>query len=87
MGGCQSFDVTCGVCQGCVLASTLFTQYFDAVINMSLDSHQVQNKGVGIAYLHNTKLAGNRRKLQLETFVTDLECADDMALLADSWNA
>ena len=78
--------MTCGVRQGCVLAPTLFNLYFDAVIHMSLDSHQVQNKGVGIAYLHNAKLVGNRRKLQLETLVTDLEYADDMALLADSWN-
>ena len=53
---------------------------------MSLDSHQVQNKGVGIAYLDNAKLVGNHRKLQLETLVTDIEYADDMALLADSWN-
>ena len=30
--------------------------------------------------------AGNFRKLQLETLVTDLEYADDMALLADSWD-
>ena len=46
----------------------------------------MQNKGVGIAYLHNAKLVGNCRKLQLETLVTDLEYGDDMALLADSWN-
>ena len=69
----ESFDVTCGVRQGCVLAPTLFNLYSDAVIHMSLDSRQVQNKGVGIAYLHNAKLVGNRRKLQLETLVTDLE--------------
>ena len=36
--------------------------------------------------IHNAKLVGNRRKLQLETLVTDLEYADDMVLLADSWN-
>ena len=78
----ESFDVTCGVHQGCVLAPTLFNLYFDAVIHMSLDSRQ----GVGIAYLHNAKLVGNCRKLQLETLVTDLEYGDDMALLADSWN-
>ena len=39
-----------------------------------------------VTYLHNAKLVGNRRKLQLETLVTDLEYADDMALLAYSWN-
>ena len=46
----------------------------------------VQNKGAGIAYPHNVKLVGNCRKLQLETLVTTLEYADDMALLPDSWN-
>ena len=65
------------VCSG----TNTFNLYFDTVIHMSLGSHQVQNKGVGIAYLHNAKLVGNRRKLQLETLVTDLEHAEDMALL------
>ena len=71
----------------CVLAPALFNLFSDAVI-MLLDGHQVQNKGVGIAYLHNAKLLGNRREsyIQLETLVTDLENADEMALLADSWN-
>ena len=82
----EGFDVSCGVRQGCVLAPTLFNLYFDMVIRMSLDSHHMQNKGVGVAYLHDAKLVGNRRKLQFETLITDLEYADDMALLADSWN-
>ena len=82
----EGFDVSCGVRQGCVLAPTLFNLYFDVVIRMSLDSHHMQNKGVGVAYLHDAKLVGNRRKLQFETLITDLEYADDMALLADSWN-
>ena len=50
----ECFDVTCGVRQGCVLAPTLFNLYFDAVIHMSLDSHQVQNKGVGVPNLWGT---------------------------------
>ena len=37
-------------------------------------------------YLQNAKLIGNRRKLQLETVVTDMEYTDNMALLADSWD-
>ena len=82
----DSIDVTCGVRQGCVTPTLFNYLHFDAVIYTSLDSHRVQNKGVGIAYLHNAKLVGNRRKLQLETLVTDLEYADDMALLAYSWN-
>ena len=82
----ESFDVACEVCQRCILAPALFNRYFDAVIYLSLDSHRVQNNGVVIACLHNAKLVGNRRKLRLETLVTDLEYADDMALLADSSN-
>ena len=39
-----------------------------------------------MAYLYDTKLVGNRKKLQLETVITDLEYADDMALVADSWD-
>ena len=77
----ESFDVAREVCQRCILAPALFNRYFDAVIYMSLDSHRVQNNGVVIACLHNAKLVGNRRKLRLETLVTDLEYADDMALL------
>ena len=46
----------------------------------------MKNKGVGVAYLHDAKLVGNHRTLQFETLITDLEYADDMALLADSWN-
>ena len=41
---------------------------------------------IGVAYLHNANLVGNRKTLQLETLVTNLEYADDMALLADSWS-
>ena len=82
----KGFNVSCGVRQGCVLAPTLFNLYFDVVIRMTLDSHHMQNKGVGVTCLHDAKLVGNRRKLQYETLITDLEYADDMALLADSWN-
>ena len=38
-----------------------------------------------MAYLHEGKLIGNRKKLQWETLVSDLEYADDMVLLADGW--
>ena len=51
---------------------------------MGVSATHTQNKGVRIAFLHNAKLVGNRRNLQLETLVTDLKYADDIALLADS---
>ena len=69
----QSFDVTCGVCQTCVLVSALFNLQFDPLIHMLPDS---QSKGVGTAYLHNVKL-------QLKTLANDLKYADDMSWLAD----
>jgi hypothetical protein len=39
-----------------------------------------------VAYLHDTKLVGNRRKLRCESVVSDLEYADDVVLVADSWD-
>ena len=80
----EKFPVTCGVRQGCVLAPTLFNLYFDVAIRLALDEHRMEEKGVKVAYLHNADLVGNRRILRLETLVTDLEYADDMALLADN---
>ena len=81
----ESFEVTCGVCQGCVLAPAVFNLYFDAVIHMALDNHREHNKGIVVVHLHNAMLVGNCRKLQLQTVVTDLEYANDIVWLADSW--
>ena len=69
------------------LAPTLFNLNFNAVIYMSLDSHWMQNRGIRMTYLLDAQLVGNCGELQLETLVTDLEYADDMTLLADSWDA
>jgi hypothetical protein len=81
----DTFAVTCGVRQGCVLAPALFNFYFDAAIHMALDEHRQEERGIKLAYLLDADLVGNRRILKLETLVTDLEYADDMALLADNW--
>ena len=73
--------------QGCALASTRFNLYFDAVILMELGRTGVeQNKSIAVAYLHNAELVRNRQTVQLETLVTDRQYADDMALLANSWD-
>ena len=69
-----------------MLAPTLFDLYFDVATRMAMDDHQMQGRGVSMAYLHDAKLVGNRKKLQLETVITNLEYADDMALVADSWD-
>ena len=64
----------------------MFNLYFDVAMYLVLDEHQPAEKGVKVAYLHNADLVGNRKILRLETLVTDLEYADDMALLADNWS-
>ena len=78
------FSVTSGVRQGCVLAPTLFNFYFDTAIHTALDVHRQEERGIKVAYLLDTNLVGNRRSLKLDTLVTDLEYADDMAHLADN---
>ena len=81
----EEFQILSGVCQGCILASTLFNLYFDVVIRMALEEHQKEGRGVRMAYLHDGKLVGNRRRLCQETLVSDLEYAYDMGLVANSW--
>ena len=70
--------------QGCVLAPTLFNFNFDASIHMALDVHRREEIGIKVAYVLDAYIVGNRRSLKLETLLTDLEYADDMALLADN---
>ena len=53
---------------------------------MALDERRQQGKGIKFAYLHDAALVGNRKSLKLESLVSDLEYADDMALLADNWS-
>ncbi len=48
--------------------------------------HSQQGSSIRVAYLLDADLVGNRRVLKLETLVTDLEYADDMALLANNWS-
>ena len=79
------FSVTSGVRQGCVLAPTLFNFYFNTAIHMALDVHRQEERGIKVAYLLDADLVGNRWSLKLEILVTDLEYADNMALLADNW--
>ena len=80
----DEFAITSGVHQGCVLAPTLFNLYFDVTICMTLENYQPKVRGVKVAYLDGAKWVGNRRKH--EAIISDLEYADDMALVAESWD-
>ena len=77
------FPVTSGVRQDCVLATTLFS---NESIHLAFDHHRQASRGIQEAYLLDGELVGNRRALILETLIADLEYADDMALIADTWS-
>ncbi len=77
------FSVSVGVKQGCVLAPTLFNLFFDVMIWLTItDNHP----GVRMSYLLDADLVGNRKKLTSNVSVSDLEYADDMALISDSFD-
>ena len=80
-----------------MLAPALFNLYFDVAIRMAIDKHCQEGRGVHIVYHLDANLVGNRkrmtmycmetwRKMTMETLVTDLEYANDMALVSSSWS-
>ena len=83
----DSFPVTNGVKQDCVLASTLFSMMFSA---MRLDAFQDGDNGIPIRYRFNGKLFNLRRlqaKFKVQTDVLDeFLFADDMAKGAPTEN-
>ena len=81
----EPFPVTNGVKQGCVLAPTLFSMFFAAML---MDAFGDDNLGIGINYRYDGSIF-NLRRLQAKTKVTkdtinDLLFADDCALNATS---
>ena len=78
----DEFAITSGVHQ----AVYWLPHYFDAAIHTALENGQSKGRGVRVAYLHGAKLVGNRRKLEHEAIISDLEYTDDMALVAESWD-
>ncbi|VDM02210.1 unnamed protein product [Schistocephalus solidus] len=77
----ELFAVTKGVKQGCVLAPTLFSFLFSAIL---IDAYPVKQPGIRIAYITDGHLL-NSRRMQASTHVStttvhDLLFADDCTL-------
>ncbi|BHF68406.1 hypothetical protein SprV_0301144000 [Sparganum proliferum] len=77
----EAFAVTNGVKQGCVLAPTLFSLMFSAML---MDAYRDERPGIRIAYRTDGQLL-NQRRLQFQsrvstTMVHELLFADDCAL-------
>ena len=53
---------------------------------MAIDNHLEEGRGVRVVFHPDAKLIGDRKKMTLETLVSDLEYADDMALMSNSWS-
>ena len=69
-----------------LLVPTLFKMFFDAVIRMAIDNHLEEGRGVRVVFHPDAKLIGDQKKMTLETLVSDLEYADDMALMSNPWS-
>ena len=56
------------------------------MIRLVITDHR-PDVGVCLSYLLDVDLVGNRKKLTSEVSVSDLEYADDMALISDSYES
>ena len=65
-----------------MLAPTLFNLFFDAVICMFLQKHP--GHGLTVLYHPEAELVGNRKQMNCQTLIPDLEYADDMCLISGS---
>jgi hypothetical protein len=79
----EAFPITNGVKQGCILAPTLFSMVFSAMLT---DAFQGSQDGVRLRYRTDGRLFNLRRMQAItkvkETVIRDLLFADDCALNA-----
>ena len=73
-GDTEMFDIHAGVLQGDTLAPFLFILVLDYVLRISVDS--LNNKGI--------QLTAQQSKRNPATFLTDLDFADDLALVSET---
>ena len=78
----QEIEVTNGLRQGCTIAPTPFNLYFNFVIE--LWCKRSQPFGVEVHYKCGGKLVGDRTRWPLKTTATELQFADDAALVGSS---
>ena len=75
-------EVTNGLRQGCTIAPTLFNLYFNFVIE--LWRKRSQPFSVEVHYKCGGRLVGERTSRPLKTIATELQFADDAALVGSS---
>jgi len=77
--------VSNGLRQGCVLAPTLFVLFFNMVIQCWRD--RCQGLGIKLLYKCGGKLVGERTRTPLESWLTEMCFADDVAIMAPTKNS